>query len=97
MEKEILKNEKFGCAISDGLSTHLRSYTSNKDWADVSIKQQVSTSTIRDVIYRKNSLTENSSKAIIELVKIAKSNCDVIIDDANEALEDLNTIIEKSK
>lgn len=93
-----LKNEIFGCPISEDLSLHLKRYTTNKDWADVSVKTRVGTSTIRDVIYRNNALTKNNSKAIIELAMVALQNCKSEINDAETSIRELNEmLVEETK
>ena len=71
----MFKPDDFGKPISQELSDTLREYTTKDDRADVSIKTGVSISTIRDVTYRNNSLTESNSRAIIMLASKAKSKC----------------------
>ena len=88
-----LKNEIFGCPISENLSLRLKTHTSNKDWADVSVKTRVGTSTIRDVIYRNNALTKNNSKAIIELAMVALQNCKNEIHNAESSIRELNQML----
>jgi hypothetical protein len=91
--KEVLKNESISTPISEQLSEFLKAYTSNKDWANTSIKTRVGTSTIRDVIYRYNALSENNSKAIVELVSIAKSNANRSIIKAKMAVDYFNKVL----
>jgi len=66
--------EDFGKPINERLSSILRRNTSKDDFANVAAITNVSFSTIRDVIYRTNSLTYSNSKAIRELIKIAFDN-----------------------
>lgn len=88
-----LKNETFGSPISEKLSDYLRKYTTSNDRATVCIETGVGMSTVRDVCYRKNSLTEDNSKAIIALVNIAISACENSIEKADEAIKDLKEIL----
>jgi len=79
--------DDYGKPISQELSETLREYTSKDDRSDVSTQTGVSLSSIRDVMYRNNSLTESNSRAIIMLSAIAKENCKQAIDDANTAIK----------
>lgn len=83
----MFKPEEFGKPISQELSETLREYTSKDDRSDVSTKTGISLSSIRDVMYRNNSLTESNSRAIVMLSAIAKDNCKQVIDDANIAIK----------
>lgn len=95
-EQIILKNEKFGNPISEKLSTYLRTYTGKDDRANVSTVTGVGASTIRDVVFRTNSLTRNNSKGIIELIKLAIHNCENSIDDAEIAIDELQSVLKKA-
>lgn len=66
--------EEYGKPINEKLSIILRRNTSKDDFANVAAITNVSFSTIRDVLYRTNSLTYSNSKAIRELIKIAFDN-----------------------
>lgn len=66
--------EEYGKPINEKLSIILRRNTSKDDFANVASITNVSFSTIRDVLYRTNSLTYSNSKAIRELIKIAFDN-----------------------
>jgi len=66
--------EEYGKPINEKLSAILRRNTTKDDFANVAGYTNVSFSTIRDVIYRTNSLTFSNSKAISELIKIAFDN-----------------------
>jgi len=68
-------SENYGKPISEELSTYLKEYTDNNDRANVAAKTGVSISTIRDVTYRNNNLTESNAVAILELMRIAVANC----------------------
>lgn len=85
--------ENYGKPISEQLSYYLRKYTGNHDRADVSVKTGVGTSTIRDVSYRNNALTEENSKAITELVRKAIENCQSNITESAEAVEVLKELL----
>lgn len=64
----------YGKPISERLSTILRRTTSKDDLANIALRSSVSFSTIRDVIYRTNSLTKSNAKAIALLVHVAFEN-----------------------
>ncbi|SOC79855.1 hypothetical protein SAMN06296241_1393 [Salinimicrobium sediminis] len=92
-EESMLKNEQFGNPISEKLSNYLRTYTGKDDRANVSRMTGVGSSTVRDVAFRNNNLTESNSRAIIELMRIAIINCNNLIEDAGKAITDLKSIL----
>lgn len=71
----LFDKDSYSKPISEKLSEYLRDWTNKQDRADVSRITKIGLSTIRDVVYRNNSLTEENSKAIVELMKIAVVNC----------------------
>lgn len=90
-EQSMLKNENYGNPISERLSNLLKTYTTSNDRANVSRMTGVGSSTVRDVVYRNNNLTESNSRAIIELIHIAIINCNNSVNDAREAVEYLQS------
>jgi len=70
----LFEAKDFGQPITQELSNYLRHYTNHKDRANVSNNTGMGPSTIRDVAYRQNSLTEANSVAITELARVAVSN-----------------------
>jgi len=70
----MFKKDDYGKPINERLSQTLRRNTSKDDFANVATHTNVSFSTIRDVIYRTNSLTRSNAKAITELIRIAFDN-----------------------
>ncbi|WP_318311163.1 hypothetical protein [Flagellimonas crocea] len=70
----IFKEEDYGKPISERLSEVLRRNTTKNDFANISIQSNVSFSTIRDVVYRTNSLTKLNAKAISLLIHAAFEN-----------------------
>ncbi|MGB5820100.1 MAG: hypothetical protein WBG90_11505 [Saonia sp.] len=64
----------YGKPISERLSTILRRNTAKDDFANIAARTNISFSTIRDVVYRTNSLTKSNSKAIGKLIEIAFAN-----------------------
>lgn len=70
----MFRKDDYGKPISEKLATTLRRNTSKDDYANVAGKTNISFSTIRDVVYRTNSLTKSNSKAITILIKIAFEN-----------------------
>lgn len=93
----LFQQESFGKPISEQLSDYLKQYTSNHDRANVAEKTGVSISTIRDVSYRNNMVTENNSIAMLELMKIAVVNCTNTIQHAKKAKEYLEENIPKEE
>jgi hypothetical protein len=67
--------QHFGKPISEMLSKYLLEFTDQTDRANVSQQTSISTSTIRDVVYRRNTLTETNYIGIVELMRIAVANC----------------------
>jgi len=83
--------ENYGKPISEELSTYLKEYTDNNDRANVAAKSRVGISTIRDVTYRNNNLTETNAEAITELMKIAIINCQNRIQYSKKVKKDLES------
>ena len=72
--ESIFKKEDFGKPIGESLSQIIRRNVSKDDYANVAIKSNVSFSTIRDVVYRTNSLTRANARAISFLIYAAFEN-----------------------
>jgi hypothetical protein len=70
----MLKKEDYGKPINEKLSITLRRNTTKDDFANVASNTGISFSTIRDVVYRTNSLTKSNSMAIKELIRNAFEN-----------------------
>jgi len=70
----MFSEEDYGKPISERLSTILRRTTSKDDLANIALRSNVSFSTIRDVVYRTNSLTKSNAKAIALLIHVAFEN-----------------------
>lgn len=66
--------EDYGKPIYERLAVMLRRNTTKNDFANVAASTGISFSTIRDVVYRTNSLTYSNSRAIRELIKVAFDN-----------------------
>lgn len=71
---DIFSKDDLGKPISEQLSEILRRNVSKNDYANIAIHSNVSFSTIRDVVYRTNSLTKSNAKAISLLVHLAHEN-----------------------
>ncbi len=67
-------NDDYGKPISERLSNVLRRTTTKNDLANIALRSSVSFSTIRDVVYRTNSLTKTNAKAIALLIHVAFEN-----------------------
>lgn len=70
----IFKEEDYVKHINERLSKVLRRNTSKNDFANIAIQGNMSFSTIRDVVYRTNSLTKLNANAISFLVHAAFEN-----------------------
>ncbi|MBO0330985.1 hypothetical protein [[Muricauda] lutisoli] len=70
----IFGEEDYGKPITEQLSEVLRRNTSKNDFANIAIKSNMSFSTIRDVVYRTNSLTKLNAHAISLLIHAAFEN-----------------------
>jgi len=70
----MFEENDFGKPISEKLSVILRRNTTKDDYANIAAITNISFSTIRDVIYRTNSLTKSNSKAIGILMQTAFEN-----------------------
>ncbi|MEO1009796.1 MAG: hypothetical protein AAFX53_00730 [Bacteroidota bacterium] len=70
----MFESKDYGRPISEQLSRTLRRNTTKDDFANISSATGISFSTIRDVVYRTNSLTRSNAKAIHALVKVAFDN-----------------------
>lgn len=70
----MFKKEDYGKPINEQLSMTLRRNSTKDDFANIATATDVSFSTIRDVVYRTNSLTKSNSIAINELIRIAFQN-----------------------
>ncbi len=70
----MFQEDEYGKPINEKLSAILRRNTTKDDFANIASHTNISFSTIRDVVYRTNSLTKSNSKAIKHLLKIAFEN-----------------------
>ena len=66
--------DEYGKPINEQLSTILRRNVTKDDYADIASRVDVSFSTIRDVVYRTNSLTRANAIAISLLIHSAFEN-----------------------
>ncbi|GAB1856762.1 hypothetical protein MHTCC0001_15980 [Flavobacteriaceae bacterium MHTCC 0001] len=90
---KVFTNEDYGELIGEQLSKYLKKTTDVNDRVRVHKKTGVGTSTIRDVVYRRNRLTKDNAIAIVELIKIAKQNCDDTITSATEMRDMFESMI----
>ncbi len=72
--ENIFLEEDYGKPIDEKLAIILRRNASKDDFANIAIRSNVSFSTIRDVVYRTNSLTKSNAKAISLLIHAAYEN-----------------------
>ena len=77
--EDVFLEEDYGKPISERLSEILRRNLSKNDYANIAIRTNVSFSTIRDVVYRTNSLTKANAKAILLLISMQHSKIPSLI------------------
>jgi hypothetical protein len=77
--------EQFGKPISEQLSEYLKEYTTTNDRADVCEQTSIGTSTLRDVVFRYNSLSKTNYIAVVELMRVAVRNCTQRIQSSKQA------------
>ncbi len=70
----MFQEEDYGKPLNEQLSIILRRNSSKNDYANIAACTGISFSTIRDVVYRTNSLTKSNSKAIKKIIRIAFDN-----------------------
>lgn len=70
----MFKEEDYGKPLNEKLSTILRRNSSKDNLANIAANTGISFSTIRDVVYRTNSLTKSNAKAITLLIRVAFDN-----------------------
>ena len=85
-----INGTEYGTILSDELSAFLKKYTNKEDRIEVVKTTDVGFYTIRNLINQTNNLTEQNSKAIVSLIKIAIERCKQISDSA--ALAELDLI-----
>jgi len=93
----ILKGEEPGSFLSLEVSNYLRTYTNGQDRAQASVLSGVGMSLIATLVTRKNPLTDNSMKAVKELVIIAIDKCEQLIKDASKDVESLRAILPEER
>ena len=85
-------NQPYGVPIDEKLSEYLKLYNSTGDRANASAKTGLGASTLRDVTYRLNNLTENNERGVLALIETAVANAQKQIIDAQEAIEFFNNL-----
>lgn len=73
--KNIFLAEDYGKPINEQLSKILRRNVSKNDYANIAAQSKVSFSTLRDVVYRTNSLTKGNARGVSLLIHAALENC----------------------
>lgn len=82
-------------AISPVLSEYLKEFTTKDDRADIISKVNgVSSSTLRDVMYRRNSVSENNLPALKLLLLKASENADAKIKQARSCKKEVKKVID---
>lgn len=73
--ENIFLEEDYGKPINEQLSVILRRNISKNDYANAATRSNISFSTLRDVVYRTNSLTKSNAQGISLLIHAAFENC----------------------
>lgn len=82
-------------AISPILSEYLKEFTTKDDRADIVSKVNgVSTSTLRDVMYRRNSVSEYNLPAVKLLLLKASENAEAKIQKARNCKKEIKKVID---
>ncbi|MCJ8153198.1 hypothetical protein MKJ01_05410 [Chryseobacterium sp. SSA4.19] len=85
---------KISQPISSQLSTYLREFTTKEDIADVAAEENsCSSSTLRDIVYRTNPVTEKNLLALKRLMSIASKNADAKIKSAKQCKKTVNQML----
>lgn len=92
-EQEIIKDQDYGKLITPELHNYLMNYTDKSDRALAADRSGVGISVITQVRRRVANITENNSKGIIELIKIAVNKCDANIEDFREVKSQLSQML----
>lgn len=86
---------KISQPISSQLSTYLREFTTKEDIADVAAEENsCSSSTLRDIVYRTNPVTEKNVFALKRLMTIATKNADQKIKNARNCKKAVKEILD---
>lgn len=70
----LFNKEHFGKRISDELSQILRKNTNQYDRMECATANDISESSLRQIVYRMHSLSYNNHQAVIDLMRKALSN-----------------------
>ncbi len=70
-----VNGEQFGSIISKKLSEFIQKYSTTDDRKEISRSTGISYSTVRYLINRSNSLTEDNSVALIAMIEKSIENC----------------------
>lgn len=82
-------------AIPELLSEYLKEFTTKDDRADIISKVNgVSSSTLRDVMYRRNSVSENNLPAVKLLLIKASQNAEAKIKKAQKCRKEVKKVID---
>ncbi len=79
--------------LPEALCDMLNRNTDSRDCSRAAELGDISPSLVTKLIYRRTTLTENNYKAIVELAKIAKLNCETTIRKAQEDLKSLELLL----
>lgn len=83
-----------GATIPQEISEFLREFTHKDEWGDVANIVNCSPSTVRDVLYRRNSVSEKSLEALKYLFPIATKNADQKIKSARNCKKAVKEILD---
>lgn len=87
-------NIELGKVISEELADLLKVFSSSSDRADVSREHDISASTLREITYRNQSVTERSLPAVKALLQCAQVKASVTATKSKKGAKDLLAIID---
>jgi len=91
----LFDTEHYGKIISEQLADYLNKYTTASDRANVSEATGVGVTTLRNIVYRTNNLTENNSIGVLELMRTAIANAKQEKSNAINAVKYFSKQVEK--
>ena len=87
-------NIEVGKIISQEVSDLLRDFSTKENRANVSINSNISASTLREITYRNQAVSEYSLPAVKSLLKIARENAVESEKKSRQSAKELLTILD---
>ncbi len=89
-----IKGEKFGNTVSEPLSELLKATITPQDRANIANKTGIGASTVRNLILRTTTITEENSRALYALLDKAIEKYNENIDNSGKAVQQLEALID---